>query len=808
MRLTDYSIGKKADFPVLCLRNQYHVRKMKKQLLTIVLCCSALFAWGASDFVWKTGVPATVACEADEEPVVHIALDLLKRDCEAVLSQPFSIRPADGDICVGTWKESQLLEAIVRKENIDMSTLEQHAEAFLIQVLSDGRLLVAGSDKRGTAYGILELSRLMGVSPWEWWADARPEKQAEFRLAEGFRKVEFPSVPYRGIFINDEDWGLMPWSGQTYEPSDVKGQIGPRTHERIFELLLRLRANTFWPAMHECSVPFFFTEGNKEVADRYAIYIGTSHCEPMVRNTNGEWRRVGKGDYNYVTNRRNVLDFWEERVKQLSHSDDIYTLGMRGVHDGQMQGAKTVEEQKDVLTQVLKDQRELLAKYKGDVTKVPQVLIPYKEVLDIYNAGLEVPEDVTLMWCDDNYGYITHFPTPEEAARPGGNGIYYHASYWGRPHDYLWLSTLSPYLIYQQMKTAYDKGIRKMWILNVGDIKPAEYQIELFMDMAWNIDQVATEGVSAHLNAFLTREFGATAASQLLPMMQEHYRLAHIRKPEFMGNTRTEEKDPKYKVVTDLPWSEPFIRTRLAQYQRLENQAAAWGRRMPAEKRAAYYQLVQYPLQGAAEMNKKILYAQLARHGKADWRQSEAAFDSIVALTEAYNTDKWQGIMSYKPRNLAVFLPIPQTTAAEPLPQDRPCLYAWNALEATEGSPILYEGLGYESQAAGIANGQALTFSFDGCATDSVEVELRFLPTHPVNGQDLRVQVALNGQETAPISYRTYGRSEEWKVNILTNQAVRRMKFAVSPHSSNQLTIRALDEGVILDQVYIYNTAN
>ena len=808
MRLTNYSIGKKADFPVLCLRNQYHVRKMKKQLLTIMLCCSALFAWGASDFVWKTGVPATVACEADEEPVVHIALDLLKRDCEAVLSQPFSIRPADGDICVGTWKESQLLEAIVRKENIDMSTLEQHAEAFLIQVLSDGRLLVAGSDKRGTSYGILELSRLMGVSPWEWWADAQPEKQAEFRLAEGFRKVEFPSVPYRGIFINDEDWGLMPWSGQTYEPSDVKGQIGPRTHERIFELLLRLRANTFWPAMHECSVPFFFTEGNKEVADRYAIYIGTSHCEPMVRNTNGEWRRVGKGDYNYVTNRRNVLDFWEERVKQLSHSDDIYTLGMRGVHDSGMQGAKTVEEQKDVLTQVLKDQRELLARYKGDVTKVPQVLIPYKEVLDIYNAGLEVPEDVTLMWCDDNYGYITHFPTPEEAARPGGNGIYYHASYWGRPHDYLWLSTLSPYLIYQQMKTAYDKGIRKMWILNVGDIKPAEYQIELFMDMAWNIDQVATEGVSAHLNAFLTREFGATAASQLLPMMQEHYRLAHIRKPEFMGNTRTEEKDPKYKVVTDLPWSEPFIRTRLAQYQRLENQAAAWGRRMPAEKRTAYYQLVQYPLQGAAEMNKKILYAQLARHGKADWRQSEAAFDSIVALTEAYNTDKWQGIMSYKPRNLAVFLPIPQTTAAEPLPQDRPCLYAWNALEATEGSPILYEGLGYESQAAGIANGQALTFSFDGCATDSVEVELRFLPTHPVNGQDLRVQVALNGQETAPISYRTYGRSEEWKVNILTNQAVRRLKFAVSPHSPNRLTIRALDEGVILDQVYIYNTAN
>lgn len=777
---------------------------MKKQILTLMFCCFALLTWGASDFVWTSGKPMTVACQTDEEPVVHVALDLFKRDCQAVLSQTFTIRENSADICVGTHGKSKLVDEMARKEGIDLSALTKRPEAFLIAVLSEGQILVVGSDKRGTAYGVLELSRLMGVSPWEWWADATPEKRDEFRLPADYYQMESPDVPYRGIFINDEDWGLMPWSSTNYEPTDVKGQIGPHTHERIFELLLRLRANTFWPAMHECSVPFFFTPGNKEVADRYGIYIGTSHCEPMVRNTNGEWRRVGKGEYNYVTNRKNVLAFWEERVKQLRHSDDIYTLGMRGVHDSGMQGAKTTEEQKAVLTQVLKDQRELLAKYRGDVTQVPQVLIPYKEVLDVYNAGLEVPEDVTLMWCDDNYGYITHFPTPEEAARPGGNGIYYHASYWGRPHDYLWLSTLSPYLIYQQMKTAYDKGIRKMWILNVGDLKPAEYQIELFMDMAWDMDKVADEGVTAHLHAFLAREFGNTAASYLLPMMQEHYRLAHIRKPEFMGNTRTEEKDPKYKVVSDLPWSEPFIRIRLAEYQRLENQAAAWGMRMPEAKRHAYYQLVQYPLQGAAEMNKKCLYAQLARHGKADWKQSEAAFDSIVALTRTYNTPKWKGIMDYKPRNLAVYQPIPQTKAAEPLKAERPCLYKWNALEATKGDLQVYEGLGYEGMAAGIPEGKTATFHLDNCRKDSVEVELRFLPTHPVNGKDLRVQVSLNGQETPPISYRTYGRSEEWKVNILTNQAVRRMKFAISPNRPNTLTIKALDEGVVLDQVYVY----
>ena len=780
------------------------IKYMGKLLLTIIFCWLASWTCSATDFIWKTGNKMRVACAPDEEPVVHVALDLLNRDCEAVLSQSFSVNETEGDIYVGTWGKSTLVKQVAEREGIDLSCLNEHAEAFLIKVLKNGKLLVAGSDKRGTAYGVLELSRMLGVSPWEWWADVVPDKKREFRIAAGFTKTDYPLVPYRGIFINDEDWGLMPWSYTNYEPSGVKGQIGPKTHARIFELLLRLRANTFWPAMHECSVPFFFTEGNKEMADKYAIYLGTSHCEPMMRNTNGEWRKVGKGEYNYLTNRENVLSFWEERVKLLRHSDDIYTLGMRGVHDSGMLGAKTVEDQKKALTRIIEDQRKLLAEYKGEVTEVPQVLIPYKEVLDVYEAGLEVPEDVTLMWCDDNYGYITHFPTEEEAARPGGNGIYYHVSYWGRPHDYLWLSTASPYLIYQQMKTAYDKGIRKMWILNVGDIKPAEYQTELFMDMAWNIHRVEEEGVTRHLGNFLAREFGAQASARLLPMMQEHYRLAHIRKPEFIGNTRTEEKDPKYKVVCDLPWSEAFIRGRLQAYQALEDQAEVWGRRMPEARRDAYYQLVQYPVQGAAEMNKKCLYAQLARHGKADWKQSGAAFDSIVSLTRRYNTPKWKGIMDYKPRNLAVFLPIPQTQAEASLPSDRPYLYKWNALEATGGTPVVYEGLGYESMAAGIAKGESLAFSFDACPSDSVEIELRFVPTHPVDGKDLRIRVEVDGKQSDVISYLTYGRSEEWKQGRLSNQILRRVSFPVASGTPHKVSVKALDEGVVLDQVYLY----
>lgn len=482
---------------------------------------------------------------------------------------------------------------MLKAVSADVSALTGKKQAFLLQVLPDGKLLVAGSDSHGTAYGIMELSCLIGVSPWEWWADVTPEKKTSFVLSAEYQTLQSPSVEYRGIFINDEDWGLMPWSSQTYEPSDIKGHIGPKTNARIFELLLRLRANTYWPAMHECTLPFFLTEGNRKVAEEYGIFIGSSHCEPMVCSAAGEWRRRGQGDYDYVNNSASVYKFWEDRVKEVAQQGNIYTLGMRGVHDGQMQGAKTVAEQKAVLERVLKDQRGLLQKYVNkDVTAIPQAFIPYKEVLDIYNAGLQVPDDVTLIWCDDNYGYIRHFPTAEERARKGGNGIYYHVSYWGRPHDYLWLGTFSPYLLHQQMKLAYDRGIQKMWVLNVGDIKPAEYQIELFLDMAWNIDEVNEIGVTAHLKSWLGREFGSNCAEELLPAMEAHYQLSYIRKPEFMGNTREEERDPKYKVIKDLPWSEQTISERLRSYTVLSDVVERMESNIPADRQDAYFQLV------------------------------------------------------------------------------------------------------------------------------------------------------------------------------------------------------------------------
>lgn len=778
--------------------------KYKKLISFLPLLIVTLSVYGQSDFVLKSGQPVTIVCSDSEEEVVHTALNLFNRDFESVFSAKTVITPKDkkGTIIVGTIGQNNLID----KTGIDLSLIRNKKEAFLLTVSPDGKLIIAGSDKRGTAYGVMELSRLIGVSPWEWWADAMPAKKESFKLPTDYQNIQSPSVEYRGIFINDEDWGLTPWSWQTYEPSNVKGQIGPKTHERIFELLLRLRANTFWPAMHECSVPFYFTQGNKEAADRFGIFIGTSHCEPMMRNTNGEWKRDGVGEYDYVHNSAHVLSFWEQRVKEVAGLDNLYTLGMRGVHDGAMNGAKTIEEQKAVLTRVLKDQRDLLANYVNkDVTKVPQVFIPYKEVLDVYHAGLQVPDEVTLMWCDDNYGYIRHFPTAEERARRGGNGVYYHISYWGRPHDYLWLSTAHPSLVYQQMSLAYERGIQKMWILNVGDIKPAEYQVELFLDMAWNLEGVSKEGVIAHQRRFLEREFGTEIGGTLHPVLQEFYRLAYIRKPEFLGHTRTEENNPDYKVISDLPWSEEEIEERLVAYKGLSDKVEQLWSAIPDEKKDAYFQLVKYPVQAAAQMNNKLLSAQLARHGKADWAVSDAAYDSIVALTKIYNNEKWNRIMDFQPRKLPVFERVERKTLSSALPRKRQAVCTWNGADCVKGNPVIQEGLGYEGKAVAVAKDMEVAFDFNDWKADSVEVEVRLLPNHPVDGRQLRFTLALDGKVMPPVTFETKGRSEEWKENVLRNQAVRRFVLPVVHGASHKLVFTALDEGVILDQIYLFD---
>lgn len=795
---------------------------------------AGLTAWmSLSSFAFDLKTESPVVIKGDTmqmAPVAKTALKMLQGDIKKVLGSEMKLQMSSLS------KTSDKNIIILSK---DAAAFAYKKKAFQIKA-ENGNLYIKGSDDHGLAYGILEVSRLLGVSPWEWWANAKPKHLDGFCLKDGYRNEQAPSVEFRGIFINDEDWGLMPWSGKTYEPSDIKGHIGPKTNARIFELLLRLRANTYWPAMHECTKPFFLTQGNREVAQQYGIYIGGSHCEPMASSTAGEWPARGKGQYDFVHNRENVLQFWEDRVKEVAKQPILYTIGMRGVHDGAMQGAKTVKEQKTVLDSVLKAQRELLGKYvEKDVTQVPQLFVPYKEVLDVYHSGLQVPEDVCLVWCDDNYGMVRHFPTAAEGARKGGNGIYYHVSYWGRPHDYLWLGTFSPSLLYQQMSMAWHKGIQKFWILNVGDIKPAEYQIELFLDMAWNMNNIYpgdradeelqpnNQWLAEHEKNFWIREFGKELAEKMLPVMQESYRLAYIRKPEFLGNTRCEERDKKYSIISDLPWSEQYINARLADYKELAdeseriekmlNKAIAKGN-LPKERKDEFYQLFKYPVQAAAQMNNKLLYGQLARHGKETskdggagyWAKSDAAYDSIVSLTKIYNQGyynhgKWNRMMDFQPRKQSVFNRVPHTEATAAMVKDPQYIARWNATDATVGHPAAWYGLGYEGKAAGIVRNQEIGFGFEGKKVkgDSVTIEVRWVPTHPVDNK-LRFALSLDGGNPVVKEYQTKGRSEQWKVNTLQCQARVRIQLPIAKLKKHLLSIKALDDGMVLDQVYLY----
>lgn len=774
---------------------------MKKTLLLFLFV--SCFAYTlAADFKVNQGKCQLVVDTDSERPVVNTALEILRKDWNAVFGEYFS-QESTPRVIVGTVGQSPVLKGL----DIDLGRLKGKRQAFLMLVTKHGDLVVAGSDSHGTAYGVMQLTRLIGVSPWEWWADCTPRHLDTFSLPDGYSDFQAPKVEYRGIFINDEDWGLMPWSYQTHEPAQ-KGIIGPKTTARIFELLLRLRANLYWPPMHDVSYPFFMTDGNREVAERFGIYIGTSHCEPMASNTNAEWPLRGKGEYNYLKNKDNVHQFWTDRVKEVAGQEIIYTLGMRGNHDGPMNGAKTVDEQKAVLEDVLVAQRSILKNLVNKkVETVPQVFIPYKEVLDAYNKGLQVPDDVTLMWCDDNYGYIRHFPTAKERKRKGGHGVYYHVSYWGRPQDYLWLGTFSPSLLFHQMNKAYEEGVQKMWVLNVGDIKPAEYQTELFMDMAWDIDAVRKQGIASHLDKFLTREFGEALGHRLGDVMREHYRLSFISRPEHLGHTRSEEADKKYLIVSDMPWSENYINKRLSDYKSIADAVQTMEGEVPENLRTAYYHLVRYPVQAAAMMNKKMLTAQLARHGKDKFLNADLAYDSIVVMTDRYNQGKWKGIMSMRPRALSVFDPVQRVKIDTPMIEDKTPLHRFNGMDAVDGNPVNCQGLGHEGRAAEIRKGESLGFDCPATVGKNIKVVVRLLPNHPMeDNAQLRVSLDINGQNATIAEYQTKGRSETWKVNVLHNQAIVEADFMVPTSvTTPKLNIKALDKGVVVDQVFVYD---
>ena len=781
------------------------------------------------------GRVATIYVDAGEPVAVRKAVSLFADDVERVtgLRPVVTTNVQAAQIIIATLGHSPYVDRLVKRGRLDTGTISGGWEQFLIK--TDGnRLFVVGSDRRGTAYGLFTLSEKMGVSPWYWWADVPVERRSSVYVTADYVS-KTPSVKYRGIFINDEDWGLKPWAATNYEKE--LGDIGPRTYARVCELLLRLKANMLAPAMHSCTGAFYSHPNSKVVCDSFGIIVTTSHCEPLLLNNaaKSEWDQDRDGDWNYKTNRETIVKKWDDRLAEASQYENIYTVAMRGVHDAGLRGNLPMAERVPLIDTVIHDQRQLLQRHIGrKAADIPQIFVPYKETMDIYENGLRVPDDITLVWVDDNYGYLKRVSNPEEQQRSGRAGVYYHLSYLGAPHDYLWLNTTPPVLMYEELKKAYDTGADRYWLLNVGDIKPMEMGIQTFMDMAWNIHAFDIESANRHQAAMLASLFGKEHEQTFVSVLNDYYRLAWSRKPEFMGfEYEWDDKEHTGLKPTDFSFQNyGDAQQRLADYQRLSDAVESLSASVRGDGRPwvsdAFYQLLQFSVQGACQMNRKFLMAQLnqelaaqGRFAEANWAasQMEQAYDSINALNRRYNEQlggKWHGMMDlstsftettmyYQKPAVKRFegigeLPVDLTPKHEPL-QGCHVLNLAN-YDSKSSDARLVGGIGYDWQVMQL--GQA-TYSFPAVNRDTVEVTVYTVPFWPLYaGKSNAVTVAVDDTQQQVFENKFAEYSRTWKDQVMRNGAVCRLRFAVDKSkASHTISFTARDSGQMLQRVII-----
>ena len=777
---------------------------------------------------------AIILYDDQDAEVVQTVIDCLMSDLKAVTKKTFmkyKTEPSSlkNPIIVGTIGQSSHIDQLIADGKLDVSDVEGKWEAFGMQTIDnpmegvEKALVIFGSQPRATAYGMFELSRMAGVSPWIYWADVTPTTKTQLYVTPGRRIFGSPSVKFRGIFLNDEDFGLRPWAAKKMDTS--LNNFGPKTYAAIMELLLRLRANTLWPAMHAGSRAFWFEKTNIPLIMKYDIYMGSSHCEQMLRDNEYEWGKTGdkfgghgNDDWVWKSNKDMIKRYWAERVGESRGKNAIYTLGMRGVHDTGINGYSSTAERVAALTEIIAYQRQLLADSIGDPTTIPQIFIPYKEVLDCYNAGLKVPEDVTLMWVDDNHGYIRQMPSPAEQARSGGNAIYYHISYWGTPASYLWLSTISPSLCSYELSKAYDQGIRDQWIINVGDIKPGEEELEFCMDLAWDINSWTPERAYLYSRDWAARTFGEDVASDIHAIKMAYYRLGIAAKPEHVQ-------------LCHFDHSNAEIDARIAEYQDLYDKAVALRSRIPASLRNAYYELIEYPVCASTDQNIKLLrarqsfvYAWAGQGEKAlaYAKEAQTAFEGIKTLTTKYNTGiaggKWQGMMDYKPNNWSQHLMPAVATADDVATQQssilQPDVYILSGGSYTSASASVkrINGLGVEGSTATVwpLDMKAYTSTSSAPYAEYVVpvkkglnvIQVRCLPTFPINtSYDLRAGISVDGKAASVISIKVSAMTDTWDETVALGFFPASVHYNSTEDGTVSVRVSFMDPGLCISAV-------
>ncbi len=549
--------------------------------------------------------------------------------------------PSGGDVViVGTVGKSALIDAMVKAGTLDVSAIRGKWEGYQVQTVANPlpgvqrALVIAGADKRGTIFGIYELSEQIGVSPWYWWADVPPQKRKAIYAQGGTHVADAPVVQYRGIFLNDEAPALTSWAKERY------GGYNSKFYKHVFELILRLRGNYLWPAMWDAA---FFDDDpeNGRLADEYGVVMGTSHHEPMMR-AHKEWSRYGKGPWDYNRNEKVLQDFWRDGLKKTKDYEKFVTLGMRGDGDEPMSRDSNVA----LLEKIVTDQRQMIAQeLNPDVTKVPQAWALYKEVQDYYEEGMRVPDDVLLLWCDDNWGNIRRLPTPEERKRSGGAGVYYHFDYVGGPRSYKWINVSPLPKVWEQMHLAWKYEATRMWIVNVGDLKPMEVPIEFFLHYAWNPERWPADSLDKYLELWAAREFGNQHAVEIADIVAKYAKYNSRRRPEML--------EPDTYSLVNYDESARVV----AEYRAITARAEKIYASLPAERRDAFFQLVLHPAKASTIVNELYatagmnrLYAKQGRTAANDLAdQARMLFREDADLTRRYhsiNGGKWNHMMA------------------------------------------------------------------------------------------------------------------------------------------------------------------
>ena len=803
---------------MLWLGNMFNVKAADK----FVSFSPANDAWQLHDI--------TLGYATNEHSCVQRAAASLATDFEKVTGT----RPASSDnpkILIGTVGTNKQIDLWVKQGLLP--NLKGKTEKFIIKTIGE-QLVIAGSDKRGTVYGIYELSRQIGVSPWYFWADVPIEKHADIYIKKGEYTDGEPAVRYRGLFLNDEAPCLTTWVKNTFGTN-----FGDhRFYEKVFELILRLKGNYLWPAMWGWA---FYADDpeNLKTADAMGIMMGTSHHETMARNHQEYARdRKGWGAWNYATNKQNLDRFFREGIERMNGTDDIVTIGMRGDGDEAMGNGTDTK----LLESIIDNQRRIIKEVtKRPAKETPQIWALYKEVQDYYDAGLRVPDDVTVLLCDDNWGNVRRLPTAEEQKRKGGWGLYYHVDYVGAPRNTKWINVTPIQNMWEQLQLAYNGGIRQLWILNVGDLKPMEYPIQLFMDMAWNptkytVDCSASplgssKNLLDHTRDFCAESFGcdqACEAASILNLVSKY----NGRITAEMLDAKTYTTDEFAQVV--------------AEYQALEARALRQFITLKPECRDAYRQLILFPVQAMGNIY-EMYYAQAMNHELAAAGDPDAncwaercrqAFKRDSLLCLQYNKEiaggKWDGMMiqkhiSYKDWNdwypadvcpdlLAVDTPVQGPTFT---PKDGyisiEAEHTYSRTDATAAKWTVIPFMGRTRSAVALmpyttgTEGATLTYRFkaDGAKTAKIHVVTKSTLDFLDKG-GLVYDVTLDGNSPVSINFNAnLNEKPENIYSIYYPTIARRVveKEVELPLSASQdihtLTIHPQDPGIVFEKIVI-----